>query len=504
MLKSVWKSVSNLLRSLKWLNVKKIRVILFVISILIMFTVIIYNNLIRRSMSSYSLVLDEHLKNSLTFVYSSEQLETLSSNSTEDFCNVFRPVNESQLQTFLKYFYNGSILDYGLHKSVFDIKNKAIKLPENCLKNIFVALENEKSLYFQLEDYRRFRRNLFEKNSLLSIDKSSLCDGKRCILQPDGLEVDYQIVGSSKREINEQLVKDELEHLKKTGLEKGDDDLEKLDYLKTYFISNDNLKFKVPNLVHFVWFSCRNFKISDYLCILSALRYQNPDFILVHGDCEPEGEYWIWLRKEAGEKLKFVKKSPPETIFGSEIALVEHKSDVARLQILLQIGGMYFDTDTMVLRSLDDLRKDHDIVLGKESAISLANGAILANRDSWFLKKWFQEYQTYAGKWGKNSVMVPLVLWQLFPDQIHVVDIYMIRPNWKETSMLHNGLVDWSKHWTIHLSTRIMPEKDKQRTIAQFAQLDTTYGEIARHVLWGSTSKKDVTPWVLHPDFNKL
>ena len=246
------------------------------------------------------------------------------------------------------------------------------------------------------------------------------------------------------------------------------------------------------------------FKISDYLCILSALRYQNPDFILVHGDCEPEGEYWKWLRREAGGKLKFIRKSPPETIFGSSIKLVEHQSDVARLHILLQVGGMYFDTDTMVLRSLDGLRKDHDIVLGKESSISLANGAILANRNSWFLKKWFQEYQTYDGEWGKNSVKVPLVLWKLFPDQIRVVDIYMIRPNWKETSMLHEGLVDWSKHWTIHLSARYLPDKDRRRTIAQFARLETTYGEIARHVLWGSATKKDVTSWVLHPDFNKF
>ena len=30
----------------------------------------------------------------------------------------------------------------------------------------------------------------------------------------------------------------------------------------------------------------------------------------------------------------------------------------------------------------------------------------------------------------------------------------MMRPNWMEYHMLHHGLVDWSDHWTVHLSTR--------------------------------------------------
>ena len=103
-----------------------------------------------------------------------------------------------------------------------------------------------------------------------------------------------------------------------------------------------------------------------------------------------------------------------------------------------------------------------------------------------------------------NSVQVPFVLWQFFPDTIHVVEIYMMRPNWTEMDAFHDGLIDWSKHWTVHISTRYMPEKDRRRTIAQFALLETTYGEVARHVLWGNSTKKDIDHWVLHPDFNKI
>jgi len=45
-------------------------------------------------------------------------------------------------------------------------------------------------------------------------------------------------------------------------------------------------------------------------------------------------------------------------------------SDVARLQVLLEVGGIYVDTDSVILRSLDELRA-HRMVLGEESDIDL-------------------------------------------------------------------------------------------------------------------------------------
>ena len=340
-----------------------------------------------------------------------------------------------------------------------------------------------------------------------------MCKGKRCKLAPfSNLPINKKVVKNQENIIDEKAVFAELETLKSFSLAHGDDDLENLDFIKEYFASNKDYGFKIPNLVHYVWFSCHEYRISEYLSMLSSLKFQKPEFILVHGDCEPEGEYWELFKRAAGNKLKLIKKTPPEEIFGNKITAIEHKSDVARMQIMLQTGGMYFDTDTMVLKSLDDLRRDSDIVLGKDTPISLANGGILANKKSWFLKKWFQEYQNFiatdgpspgAGEWGKNSVQVPFVLWKLFPDKIRVIEIYMFRPSW-DIHLLFTGLIDWSNHWTIHLSTRNMPDVDKHRTFGQFALLETTYGGLARHVLWGNSTVKDVTPWILHPDFDKL
>jgi len=45
--------------------------------------------------------------------------------------------------------------------------------------------------------------------------------------------------------------------------------------------------------------------------------------------------------------------------------VVQHQSDVARMQILLEVGGIYLDTDSIVLKNLDQFR-DFDITLGHE------------------------------------------------------------------------------------------------------------------------------------------
>ena len=164
-----------------------------------------------------------------------------------------------------------------------------------------------------------------------------------------------------------------------------------------------------------------------------------------------------------------------------------------------------FGRRPFVLKSLDALRRDHGIVLGEASPISVANGGILANKNSWFLKRWFQQYQSFDDSLlGANSVQTALALWQLFPEEVEVVQVRMFRSNWMEYHMLLHGLVDWSDNWTVHLPTRKFVQLDKKRTLSQFARLRTSYGEIARFVFWGSPDLEDVKDWILHPDFDNV
>jgi len=102
----------------------------------------------------------------------------------------------------------------------------------------------------------------------------------------------------------------------------------------------------IPKIVHYVSFSCRKFRIHHYLSYLSVIKVLKPDKIYLHTDCstgftEDEFGYWNSIRKLAGDLLRLVKRSPPTTVFGTDLKVVEHKSDVARLLILLEVGGIY-------------------------------------------------------------------------------------------------------------------------------------------------------------------
>ena len=84
-----------------------------------------------------------------------------------------------------------------------------------------------------------------------------------------------------------------------------------------------------------------------YLSLKSAINIQKPDIILFHTDCLPRGKYF----REVEPNLRIVKRSPPKQVWGRPVKHVEHQSDVARLQILLEFGGIYLDDDVIILKA---------------------------------------------------------------------------------------------------------------------------------------------------------
>ena len=413
-------------------------------------------------------------------------------------------LTKKELDDFTSFFYEGNLVNFNQFKGEMSYFPEVNTIPDSCLENVQIVTIGWKSIGLKssLFDYRFALAEEFENT--YANPKEMTCVEERCKLEPyqkdDPRRLDPDtLIKNKTREIDDVLITEELKKLKRYHLSKGDDDLTEMIEIVQEKISSTFKGYKVPNIVHYVWFGCGEYRITAYLAMLSALKYQNPALILLHTDCPPKGVYWDLFKGAAGSKLKIVKKSPPQEIFGKKVKKVEHQADVSRLQILLEVGGMYFDTDLLVLKNLNVLRRDHDIVLGEASPISLANGGILANKNSWFLKRWFQEYQNFNDdQWGESSVKTPMALWRVFPNEIHVVEVVMMRPNWMEYKMLHHGFFDWSNHFTLHLSARYMDEFDKNRNMLQFAILNTSYGEVARYVLWGESPTLDITPWILH------
>lgn len=401
-------------------------------------------------------------------------------------------VSQKGLNDNLTKFYNGTTLGYS-HRNT-----KVKPIPPVCLENLSVLVLGEKvSLYeYRLKKANEFLKSQKEYNNL-DVDRKRY---KLTLITPKAVKDGDRY----KRDFDQNILDKELNSLKSPN----DDNLEDLDFLKEV-LNKETTEFNVPNLIHYVWFGKHTYRLIDYICMLSALKIQNPDLILVHGDVEPVGVLWKWLKGEAGNKLKFVTKHPPNIVFGKMLTKVEHQSDVARLQILLKFGGIYLDTDTMVLQSLNPLRKKEKVVMGLFTEELLANAAIIAKKDSSFLRRLFYLYSNFdSSDFVQESMKVPMILSQLYPDEVHVEETRMMRPNHRleELRAFFHGLIDLTDHYTVHLNARWQElkefRKERGRTIAQFAVLNTTYGEVARRALWGDPAIQDVSPWVLHPEFN--
>jgi hypothetical protein len=181
----------------------------------------------------------------------------------------------------------------------------------------------------------------------------------------------------------------------------------------------------IPNIFHFIYFYSGNkaeLPLPHYLCINSARVLNNPDKIYFYSNTVPSGSYWDKL----SEFVEFVKVDPPEEVFGKKLYHIAHKSDVLRLQILKEKGGIYLDMDVLCKKPFTPLLK-FDFVMGKQGKwrnMGLCNGVILASNKSDFLKLWYDEFKNFRSKgrdkhWAEMSVRKPLELAKKYPDLIH-------------------------------------------------------------------------------------
>ena len=115
----------------------------------------------------------------------------------------------------------------------------------------------------------------------------------------------------------------------------------------------------IPNKFQYVYLThdgnehpmYRKFHLIHYLCIRSAIEVNKPEEVNVYCNQEPEGSWW----KEIRDEVNVVMIEPPKEIFGKSITQLAHMSDVIRLQVLLESGGIYTDMDTVCVKPYSDL-----------------------------------------------------------------------------------------------------------------------------------------------------
>jgi hypothetical protein len=251
---------------------------------------------------------------------------------------------------------------------------------------------------------------------------------------------------------------------------------------------------KIPNMVHMVWYSGWDFRFDHYIS-LKSIRVALPDAkMFIHGREFPHGnDFFERSQTELG--LILVQSRVVEKVYGREVTVLEHKTDVIRFESLLRFGGMYFDTDVLLVRPVPLNFWRELTVVGPEGSSGINSGVIFSKRCAPFVRKWYEGYRNYLDKnWGYNAIIVPYQVWTNLPEeerQIVKVDGEHIKTNWVESpEQLFNSNDRSSDFWqdpvAIHMFIRLAPNFKVGEKEAK--ALPNNYGFIVRNLLDGKTA----------------
>ncbi|KAI5479905.1 glycosyltransferase family 32 protein [Pseudohyphozyma bogoriensis] len=136
---------------------------------------------------------------------------------------------------------------------------------------------------------------------------------------------------------------------------------------------------QIPPYVHYVFglsptFGGKSFAFIHYVCLSSALVILKPEVIYMHYVYEPTGWWWEQYKERVAKsgttRLQMVKQRDVTSVFGNSIEHFAHKADVLRLEVLRDYGGIYLDSDVMVIKDLAPLYR-HEAVMAMESQPNL-------------------------------------------------------------------------------------------------------------------------------------
>ena len=153
----------------------------------------------------------------------------------------------------------------------------------------------------------------------------------------------------------------------------------------------------VPNIVHLLYLQTTEIQFYQALNIYSIFLNLKPDLIYIHcDDCRLHGHYWEEMNSIQDLKniIQVKQLQFHRTIFGKEYGWINHhRSDVLRLLLLMNYGGIFLDNDVYVVNSLDQYRKFEMTVSWDDQEPAIGVQVMIANRNARLLKAHFDVYR---------------------------------------------------------------------------------------------------------------
>jgi len=173
----------------------------------------------------------------------------------------------------------------------------------------------------------------------------------------------------------------------------------------------------IPNIVHFIWLTgpdSRPFNLINMVAVKAAAEMQRPKHLIMHTNEAPVGNPY-WDEAAGYFEIQPIRETHPDLPF------VQYRSDILRLEILREQGGIYLDTDSLLLAPLTAFM-DRPFTLARESADSLAMTPIFAEPGAPFIDYWLEGIPKAmaSGVWAKHSVNLPHDLQRKMPQLCEV------------------------------------------------------------------------------------
>ncbi|CAB4156552.1 Glycosyltransferase, DXD sugar-binding motif [uncultured Caudovirales phage] len=189
----------------------------------------------------------------------------------------------------------------------------------------------------------------------------------------------------------------------------------------------DQISEKIPNVIHMMWFTgkkSREFSYANYLTVQAASLVQKPDTIFMYYNIDhPDNPHWQAIK----ELVTMVYMEPPSHFEGASLnEWPQYQADVVRLQKLYEHGGIYLDTDSVMLKPFGDLMNEELVLSGSVAGLTpktkdgpdfFSAGVILAKPKSPFIKMWLERLAEGISKdvWAWHAVNLPAEIAKEFP-----------------------------------------------------------------------------------------
>lgn len=186
---------------------------------------------------------------------------------------------------------------------------------------------------------------------------------------------------------------------------------------------------------------------------------------------------------------------PPENLFGEKVKepfYYTSHSNVDRVKVLMEYGGIYLDFDVLVTKPFDDLRK-YPCTIGREQETKACGSVVICSKDSPFLLLWINSYldDYQITEWAYNTGQVPFNLARRYPHLVHMDEERINRPNFMELDKIWGpNRFDWQNNYAVHLWYRLWKDSSPyydgiEPNSENIKTWNTTFGEMARSIMYG-------------------